>query len=86
MMVLGDEEELVCEVCVDGIHLEHVSNFKCVLDNQVLMRQNAVGKWRVGRGYQAVLGLWLMLGVCSLSVLGSSMSHCWCLFLHMVVR
>ena len=34
-MVLGEEEELECEVFVDGIHLEHVSEFKylgCVLD------------------------------------------------------
>ena len=27
-----------------------------------------------------LLSLWLMLGVCSLSVLESSMSYCWCLF------
>ena len=33
-----------------------------------------------------LLGLWSMPGVCSLSVLGSCMSHCWCLFLRMVVR
>ena len=34
-MVLGGEEGLECEVCVDGIRLEHVSEFKylgCVLD------------------------------------------------------
>ena len=33
-MVLGGEEELRCDICVDGIHLEHVSEFKylgCVL-------------------------------------------------------
>ena len=35
VMVLGGEEGLGCEVCVDGIRLEHVSEFKylgCVLD------------------------------------------------------
>ena len=35
VMVLGWEEGLECEVCVGGIHLEHVSEFKylgCVLD------------------------------------------------------
>ena len=35
MMVLNREEELECEVHVDGICLEHVSEFKylgCVLD------------------------------------------------------
>ena len=34
-MVLGGEEGMECEVCVDGIHLEHISEFKylgCVLD------------------------------------------------------
>ena len=34
MMVLGGEEGLECEVCVDGIRLEHVSEFEylgCVL-------------------------------------------------------
>ena len=33
-----------------------------------------------------LLGIWLMLVVYSLSVLGSCMSDCWCLFLRMVVR
>ena len=35
MMILNGEEGLECEVHVDGIHLEHVSEFKylrCVLD------------------------------------------------------
>ena len=35
VMVLGGEERLGCEVCVDVIRLEHVSEFKylgCVLD------------------------------------------------------
>ena len=35
VMVLGGEEGLECEVCVDRIQLEHVSEFKylgCVLD------------------------------------------------------
>ena len=35
VMVLGREEGLEFEVCVDGIRLEHVSEFKsleCVLD------------------------------------------------------
>ena len=33
-MVLGGEEGLECEVCVDGMWLEHISEFKylgCVL-------------------------------------------------------
>ena len=35
VMVLGGEEELECEVCVDGMRLENVSDFNylgCVLD------------------------------------------------------
>ena len=28
VMLLGGEEGLECEVCVDGIHLEQVSEFK----------------------------------------------------------
>ena len=30
--MLGEEEELECEVCVDGLSLKHVSELKCVLD------------------------------------------------------
>ena len=33
-----------------------------------------------------LLGLWLVLEIGSLSVLGSCMSHCWCLFLRMVEK
>ena len=40
----------------------------------------------VGGGLQVLLDLWLMLGVCSLSVVGSCMSHFSCLFLCIVVR
>ena len=35
LMVLGGEERLECEVCVSGMRLEHVSEFKylrCVLN------------------------------------------------------
>ena len=31
--------------------------------NQVLIRQNVVGRWRVGGGYQVLLGRWLMIGI-----------------------
>ena len=58
VMVLGGEEGLECEVYIDGIRLQHVLKFKylgCVRcdvfwTNQVLMRQNVVGRWRVGGG------------------------------------
>ena len=52
MIVLGGEERLVCDVYVDGIRLEHISEFKylgCVLDDQVQKRQSVVGRCRVGR-------------------------------------
>ena len=42
--VQNGEDGLECEVHVDGIHLEHVSEFKyfgCILD----MEQNIVGRW-----------------------------------------
>ena len=56
--MLGGEEGLECEVYIDGIRLQHVLKFKylgCVRcdvfwTNQVLMRQNVVGRWRVGGG------------------------------------
>ena len=30
VMLLGGEEGLECEVCIDRIRLEHVSEFKCL--------------------------------------------------------
>ena len=50
VMVLNGEKGLECEVHVDGIRLEHVSEFKylgCVLTNQVEIGQNVVRRWRV---------------------------------------
>ena len=47
LMVLVREEGLECEVYVEGIRLEHVSEFKylgCVLANQVQMRQSEEGR------------------------------------------
>ena len=69
MMALGGEEGLECEVCIDGICLEHVSKFKylgCVLNE--FGTDEAVCSRKVGseRRVAGVLGLWLMLGVCSL--------------------
>ena len=39
--------------------------------NQLRVRKTLVESWRVEGGLQVLLGLWLMLGVCSLSVLES---------------
>ena len=71
------------------LRLEHVSKFKylgCVLDELSKDEAECLGMWRVEGGLQALLGLWLMLGVWRLGILGSCMSHCSCLFLCMVVR
>ena len=49
VMVMNGEQGLECEVHVDGIRLEHVSEFLAI---QVQMEQNVVGRWRVGGGLQ----------------------------------
>ena len=71
------------------MHLEGVSEFKylgCVLDKSGIDEADCSRKMQVGGGLRVLLGLWLMLEVCSLSVLGSCMSHYWFLFLRMVMR
>ena len=58
--VLNGEEGQECKASVDGVRLEHVSEFKYNLNtwmNRVQMRHNDVGMWRVGGGLQVLLGL-----------------------------
>ena len=53
VMVMNGKERLECELHVDGVSLEHVSEFKYlgrVLANLEQMGQNAVGRWRAGGG------------------------------------
>ena len=48
VILLNGEEELECEVRVDWIRLQHVSEFKYLgvfWTNQVQTEQNAVGRW-----------------------------------------
>ena len=79
VMVLGGKEGLECEVCVDGIRLEHVSEFKylgCALDESgtnetECSRKVASGKMVAGAIRSLVNARTLQLGSC--------MSHCWCL-------
>ena len=52
---------------------QNLNTWDVVWTIQVHMRKDVVGRWRVGGRVQVLLGLWLMLVVCSLSVLGSSM-------------
>ena len=88
VVVLDGEEGLECEVFADGIRLEHFSEFRylrCVLDESCTDEAECSRRVRVRGGLQVQLGLWLILGVCSLSVLGSCMRHSSCLFLGMVV-
>ena len=73
-MVQNREEGLVCEVHVDGIRLGHVWEFKylgCVLDESgadgsECSRKVASGSWVAGAS-----GPWLVLWICSLSMLES---------------
>ena len=48
MIVLNGEEGLECKVHVDGIRLEHFSEFKYLGCDLVQMGQNAVGRWQEG--------------------------------------
>ena len=56
VMVLGGGEVSDCEACVDGIRLEHVSEFKylgCVLDESGTDEAECSRKWEEGcRCYQ----------------------------------
>ena len=50
MALNGEEGLLECEVHVDGVNLEHVSEFKylgCVLDELGKIKQIAVRRWQV---------------------------------------
>ena len=52
MMVLGGEEGLGCEVCIDGIRLEYVSKFKylgCVLEESGIDEAECSRKVESGR-------------------------------------
>ena len=79
VMVLIGEEELECEVHVDGIHLEHISEFKylgCVLDESGTDGAECSRKVACGRRVAgAIRSPWLMLGICSLSMLESCIRH-----------
>ena len=89
VMFLGGEEGSGCEVCVDGIRLEYVSEFKylgCVLNKSGTDEPECSRKVTSGKKVARAISLWLMLRVCSLIVLGFCMSHCWCLLLCMAVR
>ena len=85
--MLGGEEGLECEVCVDRICLERVSEFKylrCVLDESDTDEVECSRKRASGR--RVAVAIRSLVNAMSLSLLGSCMSHYWCLFLCMVVK
>ena len=43
VMVLGGEEGLECEVCLDGMRLEHISEFKYWVRSMVKARSSQLG-------------------------------------------
>ena len=86
VMVLGREKGLEDEVCVDGICLEHVLEFKylgCVLDESGTDEAESSKKVASGKRVEGAIR---RLQLECARVLLECMSHCWCLFLHMVVR
>ena len=63
MIVLGGEEGLECEACIDGIRLDHVSEFKyfgCVLDelgtDEAECSKEVASRRRVARAIRSLLG------------------------------
>ena len=89
VMVLNGEEGLECEFRVDGMCLEYISKFKylgCVLDELGTGRAECSRKVASGRRVAGATGPWLMLGICSLSMLEPCMKHYLCLSLCMAVR
>ena len=88
-MVLNGEERLECDIYVDRIRLEHVSECKYfwgVLDESVTDRVECSRKVMSGRRVAGAIRSLVMLGICSLSVLESYMKLFLYLFLCMGVR
>ena len=89
VLVLNGMERLEYQVHVDGIRLEHVSEFKylgCVLNESGTDGQSVLGSWRVGGGFAGAIRSLVNAGICSLSVPKSYVKHCLYQFLCMAVR
>ena len=81
VMVLNGEEGLEYEVHIDGIYLEHVSEFKYfgrVLNESSTDGAECSRKVASGRRMQVPSSPWLRLEICSFSVLETCMRHCLC--------
>ena len=78
VMVMNGEEGLECEVHVDGIRLEHVSEFQylgCFLEESGTDEAECSRKGASGMGDVGAISSLLMQGICSLSALESCMQH-----------
>ena len=52
-MLLGGEEGLKCEVCINGYvysMCRNLNTWDAFWTNQVQIRKSVIGKWRVGGG------------------------------------
>ena len=77
------------EIQVDGVRLEHVSEFRylgCVLDEAGTDGAKCSRKVANGRRVVGAIRSLVMLGFCSLSVLESCMKHSLYLLLRIAVR
>ena len=66
VMVMNGEEELECQVYVDGVHLKHVSEFNylgCVLDEAGTDGAECSRKVTSGGGGQVPFSPQLMIGI-----------------------
>ena len=87
-MVLNGEEGLECEVHVDRIHLEHISEFKylgCVLDKSGTDGVECCRKVASGRRVADAISSLVNARDLQFELLESCMRHCLCLFLCMAV-
>ena len=89
MVVLNEEEELECEVYVDGVRLEQVSEFKylrCVLDES--STNFAGGSRKVASGRKVAGAIRSLVNARDLQLEYARVLHeyCLCLLLCMAVR
>ena len=80
--MLGEEERLGCEICVDGVRLEKVSEFKyltCILNElgatDAVYRRNLASERKFVGGTRSLVNA----RVCNLRVRGCYMRYCLCL-------
>ena len=70
---------------INAIQCQNLNSWAAICMNKVEMMPSGIGKRLMEGKLKVLVGPWVMLGVCSLSVLGSCI-HCSCLFLCIIVR